>query len=260
MRENLWTESAPILAQAYIGSKKDNDNTGNSRFEVVTRALLMHMSPKPQRIVDIGGGYGQQAIMLARFGHSVVVVDIDPNMITIAKNKLSHETEAVRSRIEFILGDGENAASLVGKEFDLACCHSVLMYEKNPAPILLNLINLVRREGLISILSLNTEAIAMRDGLQGRWKETIMSLESGTQINSQYLSSYDHSREDITKILETSGATVNDWYGVGIFTDHLTKPITLENSEDVYLAEWLAGKQDPYRQVARCFHLLAKRN
>ncbi|MEH1901851.1 MAG: methyltransferase domain-containing protein [Nostoc sp.] len=253
MKKNLWTENASVLAKAYTRA------AGTTRFELVTRALLTHMTPKPQRVVDVGGGFGQQAIMLARAGHSVVIVDLDPRMLAIAKHKLSSESEVVRSLIELVQGDGEDLVNLVGTDFDLACCHSVLMYEENPAPLLLSLTNLVRQGGLISVLSINTEAIAMRCGLQGRWQETIMSLKAGTQIDNKYLPSYDHSRDDITKILEASGSVVKNWYGVGIFTDHITKPITVEDDSDIYLAEWLAGKQDPYRQVARCFHLLAER-
>ncbi|MBN3924047.1 methyltransferase domain-containing protein [Nostoc sp. NMS4] len=253
MKKNLWTENASVLAKAYARA------AGTIRFEVVTRALLTHMTPKPQRVVDVGGGFGQQAIMLARAGHSVVIVDLDPRMLAIAKHKLSSESEVVRSRIELVQGDGEDVVNLVGTDFDLVCCHSVLMYEENPAPMLLSLTNLVRQGGLISVLSINTEAIAMRCGLQGQWQEAIMSLEGGTQIDSKYLPTYDHSRNHITKILESSGSLVKKWYGVGIFTDHITKPMTVENYSDIYLAEWLAGEQDPYRQVARCFHLLAER-
>lgn len=255
MKKNLWTENACALAEAYTKS------AGTIRFELVTRALLMHMAmaPKPQRVVDVGGGFGQQAILLARAGHSVTIVDLDPRMLAIAKHKFSKEPELVRSRLKLVQGDGEDVVNLVGTDFDLACCHSVLMYEDNPAPILLSLVKLVRKSGLISVLSINTEAIAMRSGLQGRWQEAVASLESGTQIDSNYLPSYDHSREDVTKILESSGAKIKNWYGVGVFTDHITKPITVEDPSDIYLAEWLAGNQDPYRQVARCFHLLAER-
>lgn len=253
MKKNLWTKNASALAEAYARS------AGTVRFELVTRALAMHIAPKPQRVIDVGGGFGQQAIMLARFGHSVVVVDLDPTMLAIAKDKLSYESEVVRSRVKLFEGDGEDAANIVGTDFDLACCHSVLMYEDNPAPLLLNLVNLVRKGGLISVLSINTKARAMRCGLQKRWRETIATLETGTQMDSQYLPSWEHSRENITKILEASGTKIKNWYGVGVFTDHITEQITVKDPEEVYLAEWLAGKQDPYRQVARCFHLLGER-
>ncbi len=253
MTRNLWTEHASALSDAYI------DSAGTIRFELVTRALLMHMHPEPQRVVDVGGGFGQQAIMLARAGHSVVIVDSDPKMLVVARDKLLNEPEAVCSRVELVQGDGEDAANLVGTDFDLACCHSVLMYQDDPAPMLLSLVELVRQNGLISVLSLNTEARAMRCGLQGRWLEAVASLEAGTQIDSRYIPSREHSREDVTKILEAAGAEVKAWFGVGVFTDHLTEQMVVDDPEVVYLAEWLAGNQDPYRLVARCFHLLAQR-
>jgi S-adenosylmethionine-dependent methyltransferase len=253
MRENIWSEHASELADAYIRS------AGDIRFRLVTRALLMHMPPGSQRVVDVGGGFGRQAIMLARAGHTVVVVDFDSKMLALAHDALSGEPQEVRSRVELVLGDGAAAASLVGTDFDLACCHSVLMYEDDPGPMLSGLVGLVRRGGLISVLSLNTEARAMRSGLQGRWREAAASLEAGRQIDSRYVQSREHTREEITQLLEAAGAKVKGWHGVGVFTDHLTETIVVEDPEDVYLAEWLAGNRDPYRQVARCFHLLAER-
>ena len=253
MRENLWTAHAAALADAYIRS------AGSVRFELVTRSLLMNMPPGPRRVVDVGGGFGQQAIMLARAGHSVVVVDFDQGMLAVARKALSSEPQEVRSRVELVLGDGEATGSLVGTDFDLACCHSVLMYEDDPAPMVSGLVGLVRTGGLISVLSLNTEAIAMRSGLQGRWREAAASLEAGRQVDSQYVPSREHTREEIVRLLESAGARIKGWHGVGVFTDHLTETIVVEDPEEVYLAEWLAGHRDPYRQVARCFHLLAER-
>jgi len=251
--ENLWTKHASALAEAYVRS------AGPVGFELVTRALLTHMPSRPQRVVDIGGGFGQQAIMLARAGHSVVIVDIDPNMISIAQDKLSSEPQEIRERVKLVHGNGIEAIRLVGNNFDLACCHSVLKYESDPIPILSTLVKLVHQGGLISILSINTQSLAMRFGLQGCWKEAKSILESGKQISSQYLPIYEYSREEVINILRIEGAKSKEWYGVGVFTDHITDTIFVEDPEDVYSVEWLAGSLDPYRQVARCFHLIAER-
>lgn len=161
MKKNLWTENASVLAKAYTRA------AGNIRFELVTRALLTHMTSKPQCVVDVGGGFGQQAIMLARSGHSVVIVDLDPKMLAIAKHKLSSESKVVRLRIEMVQGDGEDVVNLVGTDFDLACCHSVLMYKENPAPMLLSLTNLVRQGGLISVTVENYSDIYLAEWLAG---------------------------------------------------------------------------------------------
>jgi SAM-dependent methyltransferase len=253
MTKNFWTDHASALADAYCRS------AGTVRFELVTRSLLMHMPPGPQRVVDIGGGFGRQAIMLARAGHSVVVVDPDANMLAIARDALSIEPEEVFARITLVSGDSETAERLVGTNFDLACCHSVLMYQDDPAPMLASVAGLVRKNGLISVLCVNKEAVAMRTGLQGHWRETVASLKTGMQMDSQYVPSREFTRKEVSDMLEAAGAKIKAWHGVGIFTDHLTEKLVVDDPEEVYLAEWLAGNQDPYRQVARCFHIIAER-
>lgn len=251
---NIWMRNASVLAEAYVR------DAGMVGFELVTRSLIMHLPRTPQRIVDVGGGYGQQAIMLANQGHSVVIVDIDPNMLAIARERLSHQSRDVRARVDLILGDGHSASSLVGTEFDLACCHNVLMYQDHAAPLLLELVDLVRDGGLISVVSLNGDAYAMRSGLQGRWREAVHLLKHGETATVGPIPTRRHSRKEIERILIAAGATVRTWHGVGVFTDHLTETIVTEDPEMVYMAEWIAGNQDPYREVARCFHMLAQRD
>lgn len=219
----------------------------------------MLLPAEPKRIVDVGGGYGRQAILLARAGHSVVIVDCDERMLSAAQAHLSAEQVEVQKRVELVLAGGENAVSTVGCDFDLACCHSVLKYLEDPREMLGNLVRLVRHDGLVSVLSINTNSRAMRSGLQGRWGQAIASLVAGSQVDDQYLPCYEHSREDIAAELEAAGARQLFWQGVGIFTDHLTEDVTADDPRHVFLAEWLAGSHDPYRQIARCYHLLAER-
>lgn len=252
MRSNLWTRHAAALADAYVRA------TGTIRFELVTRALLMHMPPSPQRVVDVGGGFGLQAIMLARAGHRVVVLDIDEKMLAVARDKLSGEPPEVSSRIELVCGDGREAARLVGTGFDLACCHSVLMYEEDFAPMLSGLVGLVREGGLLSVLSINRESYAMRSGLQGHWREAEAILE-GRELDGPHVQIRQHTRAEVAEVLASSGARVRDWQGIGVFTDHLTRWAGEEDLDEICRVEWLASHRDPYRQVARCFHMIAER-
>lgn len=253
MRKNLWTRHAAALADAYVRAA----GTGTIRFELVTRALLMHMPPCPQRVVDVGGGFGLQAILLARAGHRVVVVDFDEKMLAIARDKLSSQPREVSSRVELVYGDGREAARLVGTGFDLACCHSVLMYEEDFAPMLSGLVGLVREGGLVSVLCVNRESYAMRSGLQGRWREAAAILE-GREFDGPHVRIHQHTRAEVAEVLASSGARVRDWQGIGVFTDHLTKWASEEDLGEVCRVEWLASHRDPYRQVARCFHMIAE--
>ncbi|MFF9981925.1 class I SAM-dependent methyltransferase [Streptomyces erythrochromogenes] len=251
---NLWTKNGASLAEAYAS------NGTTIPLELVTRALMKRLPSEPCRIADVGGGFGHQAIKLARLGHHVTVLDLDQTMLSMAEQRLSQETPAVRSRVILLLGDGRDATTALGEAtFDVACCHSVILYEEDPAPLLRNLVRLVRQGGLVSVLSVNPEAAAMRTGLQGRWQDTVASLQSGENEDSRCLSTYAHRRQVVEDLLEESGAEISEWRGVGVFTDHLTEKLMVEDPAEVYLAEWLAGERDPYRGVARCFHLLAER-
>lgn len=250
---NLWTENAEALAGAY------SRTSGVVRFELVTQLLLDHVPSGSQRVVDIGGaGPATQAIRLARAGHSVTVVDIDPTMLALARDAVALEGAAVQARIHLVRGSSSSASALVGTNFDLACCHSVLMYEADPEPMLRDLCRLVRPGGLISVLSLNPDAAAMRSGLEGQWREAILSLLAGTQVGSDYCPTASHSRDEVAAILEREGATPLAWQGVGIFSDHLTsvEQFPADEVAEICALELLAGARDPYRGVARSFHVL----
>lgn len=258
MTSNYWTADASRLAEAYTR------NPGTIRFELITRCLLSILGDAPKRVVDVGGGYGLQAILLARAGHEVLIVDIDPRMLNHARELAAGEPPEVVRRLSFVLGDGkegagsESAIASLEGHFDLVCCHSVIMYEDDPRPMIERLVALSRPGGLLSVLSVNPDASAMRSGLQGRWRDVVATLQAGEQMDAQYAKCREHRREDIVRFMEAAGAETLGWQGIGIFTDHLTDPLVVEDAAPVFLAEWIAGNRDPYRQVARCYHLLAK--
>ena len=253
MKNQIWTEFSEQLSEAYVRA------SGSLRFEVVTRSLLKSISREPQRIVDVGGGFGRQALSLARAGHFVTIIDIDEKMLNLARDEISKQSVEVSQRVTFVLGNGEEASNLVGDNFDLVCCHSVIMYQVDPVPMLLSLIKLARPGALISILSNNPRSSAMRSGLQGRWREAVNLLNNFEHPSSRYLPTYDHSLEKVNEILSLNGVSSTRWEGVGIFTDHISETLFVEDPEEVFLAESLAGSLDPYRQIARCYHLLATR-
>lgn len=251
---NLWLDHSPALVEAY------RQGEGGIRFELVTRALLARASGVPWRVLDVGGGFGLQAVLLARAGHHVTVLDADPAALALAELRVAAEPPEVRMRIGLVEGPGAEAADLAGVAYDVACCHSVLMYLPDPQPTVRALVEVVVPGGLVSVLSVNPDALAMRCGLQQRWRDAVGTLSTGEHHDSTSLPIHPHSRQDVAAGLEAAGAQVLEWYGVGVFTDHVTGAILAEDPELVYEAEWLAGCTDPYRQVARCFHLLAERS
>lgn len=204
----------------------------------------------------MGGGGGLQAVSLARFGHDVTVVDIDLAMLERAKELLDTESDAVRSRVHLFHGPGEAAESLVSGKFDAVISDSVLMYLESPDAFIETMATLALPGGLISVVSVNPDAWAMRSGLQGRWREVIDNISQKKFPTDIYVKSNRHSRSTVEALFTRNNIQLNEWLGVGIFTDHLIDPVTATDPNEVLEAEWLAGKVSPYKEIARCYHLL----
>ena len=95
------------------------------------------------------------------------------------------------------------------------------MYTDDVAAVLRNAVSLLRPRGLLSVLTLNPGASAMRSGLQGRWSEAVQSLKAGRQLGPQYVPTCAPEIGTITSCLAELGLNELARYGVGVFSDHL---------------------------------------
>lgn len=257
MTGNSWTATTD-LAAAY--ARHASSLRGALRHALVARALAEHLPPGPQRILDVGGGSALQAIILARAGHHVNLVDPDPDMLAAAEQNLAREDPEVRARVQLVAGRGEDSAQLVGDGFDAGCCHGVLPYLQQPAPLVAALVSAVRPGGLVSVLAKNAHALAMRPGLEGRWADALAVMDSRDEIGNLGVPTRADTVAALDALLTAAGATTTVWYGVRVFTDHLRDMAVGADFDHVCELEWRAGCRDPYRQVARLLHLLAVRN
>ena len=250
---NLWMPFSSALRGAF-------GTAGDLVPALACRAFSVHLGEGPLRVLDVGGGFGNLAALLARLGHDVTVLDLDPAAVDAAGARLAAEPSHVRERVTFVVGAGQEATGLAGADwFDLVCCHSVLMYESSPEHLIGELVSACAPGGWVSIVSVDPESSAMRPGLQGRWLDAIGSLTSGRDVDGDCLPTVQHGRRYVERVLSDSGARVAAWYGIGVFTDHLSRHLTAEESAAAVEAEWWAGCTHPYRSVARCYHLMAQR-
>jgi ubiquinone/menaquinone biosynthesis C-methylase UbiE len=258
MTPNSWMEHAPALAAAY--DRHNQGVLGRLRQSLLYRGLEAHLPPGPQRVVDVGGGEGYQAVALARSGHHVVLLDPDPAMLAAARERLAAQEKAVRQRVELVRGYGEDAADLTGGGFDVVCCHGILMYLDDPTSMLNSVVALARPGGLISVLAKNADAAAMRPALEGRWADAIETLETGVDRGAGTVRSRAHTVEGVSAALTAAGGVdVLAWYGLRVFSDHLGATPVGPDFDQLCALEWIAGCRDPYRRVARLFHVIARR-
>jgi SAM-dependent methyltransferase len=224
------------------------------------RQLSEHLTGPPARVCDVGGGAGHNSIPLARRGYAVKILDPSEEMLNSARQTLDAEDEAVRGRVELVSGVGEDARRIFGEDaFDVVLCHGVLIYLENPEPLIESLSVIARPKSVISILTKNADALAMRPGLEGHFDEALTAFDTKRETNRLGLDTSTDTVPELSKKLEKYGIELEQWYGVRVFTDHLDDRPSGPDLPDVLEAEWQAGRRDPYRSVARLVHLVGRK-
>jgi S-adenosylmethionine-dependent methyltransferase len=230
------------------------------RHELVDRALAEHLSGPPARIVDVGGGAGQQSIRLARKGYEVTILDPSPEMLDEARRRLASEDEDVRRRVRLVEGEGERGHEVLGGEkFDAVLCHGVLMYLEDAWPMIQGLSTLAPSGGIVSVLTKNASALAVRPALEGRYRDALSLLEAGRDLGRLGVITRGDTIEGLSEAIAEAGLAVERWYGVRVFSDHLGDSVPGEDLPEILELEWEAGKREPYRSVARLIHMVGRR-
>lgn len=93
---------------------------GSIEFAVTTHVLNKYL-PEHGRILDIGGGPGRYTIWLAQRGYKVVLADLSPNLLDIARAKIAEA--GVQSQVEDVLVcDACDLSRFDDNSFDAVLC------------------------------------------------------------------------------------------------------------------------------------------
>lgn len=246
------------LAAPYLRTRESLRNV--VRHALIARQLRAHLPEPPARILDVGGGSGHQSVPLAHEGYEVTILDPSPTMLDRARETLASETDAVRRRVWLMEGDGERAAeTLSGQRFDAVLCHGVLMYLEDPQPMIQALSAIALPGAVVSVLAKNASALAMRPALEGRYVDALSLLDVDRDVGRLGVETRADSVEDLSAAFREAGIETVRWYGIRVFTDHLSDALPGPELDDVLRLELEAGGRDPYRGVARLIHLIGRK-
>ncbi|MBN1977342.1 MAG: class I SAM-dependent methyltransferase [Anaerolineae bacterium] len=91
-------------------------------FQVVMHHLRKHLPPRG-RILDAGGGPGRYAIELCQAGYEVVLLDLSPGNIALAREKFDLQPQAVQDKLlEAVVGDMRDLSRFDAGSFDAVLC------------------------------------------------------------------------------------------------------------------------------------------
>jgi SAM-dependent methyltransferase len=228
--------------------------------------LVENLPPAPASVLDVGGGAGHQSFPLAQAGYDVTLLDSSPAMLDKARQRLDRLPAEARSRITFVQADGADApAATGGRRFDAVLCHGVLGYLDRPEPMIEQLCACTADGGIVSIMTGNAHASAVRPAMERRWEDALASFDARTEVGVLGVPGRADTVEELSELLRGNGVEPVRWYGVWLFVDWLEfsgAALDASDAEQVRATaavELEAARRDPYRQLSRVFHLVGCR-
>jgi ubiquinone/menaquinone biosynthesis C-methylase UbiE len=259
--DDRWAE----LADEFV-DRADASVKGQVRTAVLHQHLLEHLPPPPAAVLDVGGGAGHQSLPLAAAGYEVTLLDSSSAMLEKARRRLHGLTDDVRERVTLLESEGEQAEEAVeGKRFEAVLCHGVLGYLDAPEALVGQLCRCAAVGGLVSIMTGNAKAMAVRPALERRWDDALASFDTRTEIGVLGVSGRADTVEELSELMARGGVQPIRWYGVWLFVDWLEfggadlDPGDAAEVAATIAVELEASRRDPYRQLSRVFHLVGRR-
>jgi SAM-dependent methyltransferase len=258
---DIWASLVGQFADDAYASVK-----GYVRTYVLHQHLVEHLPASPATVLDVGGGAGHQSFPLAQIGYDVTLLDSSPAMLDKARQRAERLPDEARRRVTFLEADGESAAAAVdGRRFDAVLCHGVLGYLEQPETMVEQLCRCTADGGIVSIMTGNASAGAVRPALERRWDDALAAFDSRREIGVLGLAGRADTVEELSELLRGQGVDPLRWYGVWLFVDWLEfsgaelDPTDAEQVAATAAVELEASRRDPYRQLSRVFHLVGRK-
>ena len=256
MADDLWAGLVKQFADDAYASVK-----GYVRTYVMHQHLTEHLPAPPATILDVGGGAGHQSFPLAQLGYDVTLLDSSPAMLDKARQRLPEG-----ARVSFVEADGEQAAEAVaGRRFDAVLCHGVLGYLQRPEPMVEQLCRCVAPGGLVSIMTGNANAMAVRPAMEQRWADALAAFDSRSEVGVLGVQGRADTVDELSELMRGHGVEPVRWYGVWLFVDWLEfggtrlDPGDRDQVAATAEVELEASRRDPYRGLSRVLHLLGRK-
>ncbi len=209
---------------------------------------------KGMRVLDLGAGQGQFALWLAQQGAQLHLCDVSSQMLEQAKQSFAAAALPLQTRHCAVQDIDDHLPG----QFDLVLNHAVLEWLADPMAALHTLCSKVAKDGTLSLMFYN---------LHGhRWRQLMIGRVHSPDSANQRLRAEGNSPGIpldpllVEQQLNQNGFEVLRWRGIRCIYDHMHQKIRERVGEaDLTKSDLEFGLMEPYRQLGRYVHFLAKR-
>lgn len=227
------------------------------------RNLKLHLAGPPLKILDVGGGNGEDTFYLTSLGHTVVLVDFSAEMLADA-HKRAVDLRVV-DQLTLIQADVTNLPNLfLSGEFDAILCHNMIKFVADGFKLLDDLYTLLKPGGMLSVMAVNPYSEAYRQAIfQNDLKGALSAIGQDQHLHPWFgKSEKRHAPETLIKYLEGLGCYLLGHFGLRNLVDYLTDNEAKLDPD--YFAELEKLEHEmtdryPYYLLARMFQIIMQK-
>lgn len=214
---------------------------------------------KNLNILDVGGGNGEEAIALARAGHTVHILDMSEEMLKQAQAKLVRVSLA--NKVILHMGAVEAIPDVFEQaSFDVVLGHNVLQYVPSIPKALKAVSFALKHGGFASVVCLNKYSEALRQATQ---LQNIPAAKEALHADSYVTAALGLpvallTPKDISVPATETGLDLAAHYGIRCINDYVMDNAT-KTPESILDLELELTETYPYYLIARFFQLVFKK-
>jgi S-adenosylmethionine-dependent methyltransferase len=223
-------------------------------LELLTRQLADWIEADSTRdtfdVVDVGGGTGGIAAMLASQGHRVRVVDPSPDALASLERRSADE--GLESRLSGLQGDTGELVALLGAEaVDVVICHRVLEVVDAPAAALAAMAEVLRPAGVLSLLVGQRPSVVLSQALAGHFRQARRTYADPGRFDF----------DQVLALVRAAGFEPLATHGIGAIADHVPEALVdadVDAYDELAALEAQVSADPAFRAVAPAVHVFAR--
>lgn len=225
-------------------------------WQDLTQLLEAQFKGKVLRILDAGGGEGHFSRKLAALGHQIILCDLSEEMLERAREFA--EEEGIMGNMQFVHCAVQDIAQHIDEPVDLVLFHAVLEWISDQKYAIEQLADIIRPEGVFSVMFYNANGLVMRNAILGNFHLATPHIQR-------------RRKRSLSPQKPLFPQQVDEWLveckmdilgksGVRVFHDYLQSRQLQQKDFPALLAlEQQYCREEPYISMGRYIHVMARK-
>ncbi|TVP49617.1 MAG: methyltransferase domain-containing protein [Halomonas sp.] len=225
---------------------------GELRLAMLDYLLPQMLTLSHQKVLDVGGGLGQQAAWFAERGHDVAMAEPSADMLNYAKAWHQDAKALPEGALTYLQAPLQELTDQAPGPWPLIICHAVLEWLGEPEAALAALSQLMAPGGQLSLMVFNRDALRFSNAVKGNLEKALSDRLAGKGKRQRLTPISPVSHAEIEQWSAANGLRIEAVAGIRVFQDYLRQPpATLGERETLLALEKQYCFHDPHWRLGR---------